>query len=559
MSIRQIVLLFVVGVAAIWGGYTGYNRFLVPEAKAASTQNQTATVTRGSLQATVSASGNAVAIRQTKLSFGAAGTLGDIPVRVGDKVKAGDTLASLDGTTVATLKTAVTQAEANLNIARITLAQTQNPYTDFDVSMARQTVAQAETTLRAAKKDLESAQPLSELNMSLAEATVKQATTALEIAKRNLAVVQNDPTSNDSIRTLEDQQSYYTRAYISTKNRFDDGAVSQERVNQDYSNMLLAQDKLAQAREKQASSQASAQNDVAKAQDALARAQNDLASKQAGPDSDVERKRAAVTAAEIALAKSKDDLAKKLAGGDPKDIEKQNNQVVSAQASLDSSRQKLQGVVITAPFDGIVAAVSANFGDPVGANAVVVTLLDPNALRVDVSIAESDVASVQAGQSASITFDALPSRTFQGKVISVAPSAKVQQGVVNYPVSISLDQAPGVKDLMTASAQVVTQKKDNILLVPNRAIRSQGRTRTAQLLLPNGTTETRTIQTGMSGDQTTEVTSGLQEGDKVVIPTTTTTNRGVPGAGGFSAPAGGGFMGGAPAGGGFIMPPTSKP
>ncbi|MDP2663753.1 MAG: efflux RND transporter periplasmic adaptor subunit, partial [Dehalococcoidia bacterium] len=344
-----------------------------------------------------------------------------------------------------------------------------------------------------------------------------------------------------------------------------------------YSNMLTAQDKVTQALASQAASIASGQNSVAKAQDTLNQAQATLDQKQSGPDLDVATKQAAVntaqatlnqaqatldqkqsgpdldvgtrqaavSTAQATLTKSQADLATKQAGGDAKEILKQQNQVRSAQAALDTANQKLQGVTITAPFDGIVSATSGAGGDQLAANAAVVTLLDPTAMRVDVVAAEIDIANIQIGQPTTITFDALPSQSFTGKIMNIAPSAKVTQGVANYPVSISLDKVTGLKDQMTASATIVTQQVNNALLVPNRAVRTQGRNKTVQALLPDGATETRIIQTGMTGDTNTEVTGGLQEGDKVVIAAATTTTRGVPGAGGFGgAPAGGTFFAG---------------
>lgn len=547
MKVTQITLLAAVAAASIWGGYTGYNRFFVPQASAASTQVQTAVVTRGSLQAQVSASGSATVTRQSKLSFGSAGSLGELAVKMGDAVKAGQVLARLDPSTIATVQNSATQAEASLNIAKMDLETAQNPYTSTDLSIAQRSVLQAETNLGVARQDLEDVQsPYSELDLSLAQSAVQSATAALENARRNLGLAENDPTNNDSIRTLEDQASYYDRTYGQTLSRFQDGATSQEKLDGDYSNLLLAKEKLAAAREKKVIAVANARNDVAKAQDTLAKAQDDLAKKQAGADAKaVEKQRSAVISAETALEKARNDLATKQAGADARAVEKARNQVVSAEAALNTAREKLKGATITAPFDGVVASTGLNVGEQVGAATVVVTVQDPGALRIDMNVAESDIASLRPGQPATVTFDALAGQSFPAKVDSISPSAKVQQGVVNYPVALTLDRASGVKEGMTASAQIVYQQKDNVLVVPNRAIRTQGRTRTAQVLLASGATETRTIQTGMTGDQTTEVIGGLQEGDRVVIPTTSTTTRGVPGAGGFGAPPGGGT---------FIMP-----
>jgi len=553
LKIWQIVVLGFVAMASIWGGYNGYNRFVVGETKAAAIQGQTATVTRGSLRAMVSASGSAVVIRQTKLSFGTAGSLGEIGVKMGDSVKAGQVLAKLDPSTMATLQNSVIQAEANVNIAKMDLETALNPYTAVDLSVAERTVRQAEAGLDVATQDLEDVQnPYSELDFSLAEAAVRNAAAALEAARRTLGLAENDPSSNDSIRTQEDQASYYVNVYNRTRARFEDGAVSQQKLDGEYSNMLLAQEKLAAAREKKEMAVATARNEVAKAQDALAKSQDDLEKKQAGAEPKVvEKQRSMVISAETALEKARDDLSKKLAGPDARTVEKMRNQVISVQAALETAREKLKGSAITAPFDGIVASTALNPGEQVAANTVILTLLDPEALRIDVSVSENDIASLRPGQAAMISFDALAGQTFQARVDSISPAAKVQQGVVNYPVALTLDRGSGVKDGMTASAQIVHQQKDNILLVPNRAIRTQGRNRTVQVLLPNGSTETRTVRVGMANDQSSEVMEGLAEGEQVVIPTTTTTTRGVPGAGGFN-PGAQGFGPGGPA---FMVKP----
>ncbi len=618
MKVSQIVMLVIVGIGAIYGGYSGYNRVFLQETKAASIQSsQIVTVTRGTLQATASASGNAVATHTQKLSFGTAGTLGQISVSVGDQVKAGQVLAKLDQVTVSSLQDAFTMAEANLNVAKITLDQTTNPYTAADIAAALQTatqaqinlataqqqldnaiaqsplnmtvaqnaVTQAEANLATAQQQLDNALAQSPLNITLAQNAVTQATRALEAANQQYAATQTDPNTTGNLRLLQDQASYYVNAYNSAKNHFEQGSFSQDQLNQAYSNMLTAQDRVTQALASQAASIASSQNSVAKAQDALNQAQATLAQKQSGPDLDVATKQAAVntaqatlnqaqatlaqkqsgpdldvanrqasvTAAQLALTKAQTDLATKQAGGDAKEILKQQNQVRSAQATMDTANQKLQGSTITAPFDGIISATSGTGGEQVAANAAVVSLLDPNAMRIDVVAAETDIASIKVGQAATISFDALPGQSYTGKIINIAPSAKVTQGVANYPVSISLDKVTGLKDQMTASATIVTQQVNNALLVANRAIKTQGRNKTVQVLLPDGTTETRTIQTGMTGDANSEVTSGLQEGEKVVIPAATTTTRGVPGAGaiGGGAPGGGApggaFFGGAPA------------
>src|SRR5206468_3850775 len=131
--------------------------------------------------------------------------------------------------------------------------------------------------------------------------------------------------------------------------------------------------------------------------------------------------------------------------------------------------------------------------------------------------------------------DALPDRRFTGKVIGIAPSATVTQGVATYTVSVSIeagDQAVPVG--LTANVNVVTAQKDDTIFIPNRAIRRNGRNQAVDVLV-DGKTQPRNVTSGLANDTVTEITEGLQEGETVIIPQTTTQ---VPRVGGFGGPPG---------------------
>jgi len=149
-----------------------------------------------------------------------------------------------------------------------------------------------------------------------------------------------------------------------------------------------------------------------------------------------------------------------------------------------------------------------------------------------------DVNRVKAGQKAEVTLDALPDATLQGTVTQIAPAGVVSSGVVNYPVTVALDDsAAGVKTGMTASPNIIVEQRDNVLSVPNRAIRSQGRQRFVTVLF-EGQQMQVPVQTGLSNDTSTEITSGLKEGDEVVLNATTSTNQNrAAGGPGFGGPA----------------------
>jgi multidrug efflux pump subunit AcrA (membrane-fusion protein) len=304
----------------------------------------------------------------------------------------------------------------------------------------------------------------------------------------------------------------------------------------------------------------------------------------AGPEApDVRAQEQAVLQAEAALAT-------RLAPSTPLEIEAQRqtvrsseatlalkrnpylpSDVASAQAALEqaetrlaSAQKNLDAAVLAAPFAGVVSAVNVNVGEAPGGGRSArsttggtggtassssagatgdIILVDASQVRVDVQVDESDITRIAVGQRVTLSFDAFPNQRFNGAVAAVGPAGTASQGVVGYPVTIELRNPRGVRPGMTATAEIVYAQQENALMAPNRAVNRQGRDRTVQVITPSGT-ETRKVEVGMSNDQVTEVTAGLEEGDEVAMPTTT-ARAAVPGARAPGGP-GGGFGGGAP-------------
>jgi len=127
----------------------------------------------------------------------------------------------------------------------------------------------------------------------------------------------------------------------------------------------------------------------------------------------------------------------------------------------------------------------------------------------------------------------VPGVTFPGYVDEVDLVGTTTQGVVNYPATVVITDTSGqIRPGMNASASVIVARRDNVLLVPNRAIQTVGRVRVATVLYQGQEIEVP-VTIGLTGDTQTEVVSGLVEGDVVLIGSTTTTTRGVPGVGGL--------------------------
>ncbi len=209
-------------------------------------------------------------------------------------------------------------------------------------------------------------------------------------------------------------------------------------------------------------------------------------------------------------------------------------QLDSSQTAFDQATRNLEKARLYAPFDGIVAQVGFGVGDSAGSGTAI-TIVDLSQLQVKVTIAEVDVAKIKAGQTAQMTLDALPGMTYNAKVLAIGPVATVTQGVVNYPVTVAITNNDGqVKPGMTANLAIAVDQRENVLLVPLRAVRTLGNQKTVTVEY-KGQSIAVPVTTGLSNDQYVEITSpGIQEGDQVSIQQTQTrqtTGGGLPGAG----------------------------
>jgi len=528
----------------------------------------TVAVRSGSVTATVNGAGQVAPLVQANLAFRSPGTIATIPVKVGDAVKKGDTLASLDSTD---LSLQVEQAQANVNSANAKLETVQSGPRSEDVAAAQAVVDAAQAKLngmlaggqpanvKAAEAAVASAQAkLQQVKQSImpsdiaaAQAAVQQAQSLLASDQANLASLQR-PTDPLALQNAELAVSA-AKASIYAAQATRDGNCNAK--NPQYlcdagnSQVAATQTTLQQAQVKlqllqegpKAEDVAAAKAAIANATQQVASAKLKLAQLQAGPlPADIAQAQAAITQAEQAAVLSKQPfsdtdiaqqrevvaqdealLALKKAPYTQADVDQAKAALAQATAQLDMTKHNLALATITAPFDGIVSAVNANVGESVsGATASpVVSLVDPNALRLDVPIDEADVARIQVGQNATITFDALPGQTFTGKVVAIAPNAAVQAGVATYTVSISLDKTQGVKPGLTGKASIVYAQHDKALLVPNEAVRSTATGHVVDLVA-GSKIEARPVTTGINDDRYTEIVSGLQVGERVVIPMT---------------------------------------
>jgi RND family efflux transporter MFP subunit len=193
-----------------------------------------------------------------------------------------------------------------------------------------------------------------------------------------------------------------------------------------------------------------------------------------------------------------------------------------AELSLESAELNLEKAVIVAPFDGVVADISITEGKEISTAALAtpaISLVDTGEIEMRGFIDEIDIAMVQLGQEANILLDALPDEEVKGSVVFISPVGTILAGVVSYGTTITLkNPVAELRDGMSATAEVIIERHDDVLSIPNRYIR--GTTGNPMVVvLVDEQEEEREITLGLSDGINTEVLSGLQEGEKVILPT----------------------------------------
>jgi HlyD family secretion protein len=444
-----VIVLVIVAFAAIY----------LLRARATTTSTyQTTTVTRGTLAATIGATGNVHANQAAVLTWQNTGTIGIIKVKPGEQIKSGDILGSL-------ILVPLTQStlESNLVTAQENLAQLTSP----------EAIANAKLAITKDQTDVINAQyGVNNLKYWQNTSLIQNQYASVVIAKENLE---------------------------KAKTAYDDANVG-EYINN------AAEASLFQA--------------LYNAQKVYDAAENSYSTYAQKPTQrQIDEAQATLDLANAKLAQDKIYLAALTGGTVPADATGTALlQLKQAQLAVRSAQENLDAARLTAPFDGTVTEVTGMVGDQVSPGTSAFRVDDLSRLLVDVQVSEVDINNVTVGQPATVTFDAVLGGEYHGKVVDVARVGTTVQSVVNFNVTVELtDPDAKVKPGMTASVTITVQSLDNVLLVPNRAVHLVNGQRIVYVLRNDQLSEV-TVTLGASDDTMSVVVSGeLSVGDVLVL------------------------------------------
>ena len=416
----------------------------------AQTNVQAAPAAQGGL---VSAEGQVVPLFDINLGFQTGGTVTEILVSEGDTVSVGDALIRLESDDV---ELAVQQAEARLVSAQAALGLVQN-----QLALAQSAVGTAETQVTSAEANL----TLTKAGPRPEEIAAAEANVAAAQAQINQAAGQRDTALNvgtdAQIRAAEAQVAAAAAQAQAIQDQYDTiidtcfdkpgggqvcplyGAVEEQtraQLQAAQQNQAAAQAGLdAVLAGPTAAQQQAAQGGVTLASAGLkiAQAQLDLLLAGATPEQ--------IAAAEVGVLQAQVgvDIAKAAVTQAEAAITQAEAGVTAAEAGLASAQAMMDRMTLTSPIDGTVSRINTNVGELVGAGVPVVTMADFSKWLVKTTdLTELDVAFVNAGDSATVSFDAIPGETVSGTVTNVALMAGISRGDVVYEVTIDLDAAP---------------------------------------------------------------------------------------------------------------------
>ena len=505
MRKKTIIIIAGIGLlAAALAAFVGLGRGLGQEADTG--EYQTVTAERAALNAQVGATGVVRANQTAVLTWATSGQVEAIGAAAGELVEPNRVLASL----------AQSSLPQNVILAEADLVSSQKALDDLLASQSPQ--AHALQALEDARTALDNLAVNASLAQAQAQVELADARDALEDAEYRWRVQQEGyRASGDTIAAAEANLVLAEQEVEAAQKAFNrvSGRAADDPVRALALSSLVAAKNQRDAvlrslnwytGEPTDIDQALLDAEVASAQARLADAEAAWVRVKDGPSE------ADIAEAEALLADAQREWERVKDGPNGEDIAAAEARVAAAQATLDTAR-------VEAPFAGTVTIVENTAGDQVSPGSVAFRLDDLSRLLIDVDVSEVDINQIEAGQPVIMTFDAVLGKEYRGEVVEVARVGTDLQGVVNFTVTVELmDPDESVRPGMTAAVNILVSEKEDVLVVPNRAVRLVDGSRVVYILDDSGEPVKVEVILGATADSVSEVVGGeLREGDLVIL------------------------------------------
>jgi len=227
-----------------------------------------------------------------------------------------------------------------------------------------------------------------------------------------------------------------------------------------------------------------------------------------------------ISTAENSLKTAENDLTLKQAGSTEEQIRAQEARVDSAIATVKSVKANLAKTIIYSPIKGLVTKQDAKVGEIVNMNTPVISLIADVNFEIEANVPEADVAKLKIGDEARVTLDAYGNdELFLAKIVSINPAETIIDGVATYKTTLQfIEEDDRVKSGMTANIDISTDKKENVLAVPARAIINKDGKKVIKVLVGEIDIVEKEVEVGLRGSYgNVEILKGINEGDQVIL------------------------------------------
>lgn len=477
----------------------------------------TAKVERASVSMGVSAPGSLSSLTEQNLGFAKGGQITQLFVKVGDKVEAGQPLAAIDDFPA---KQVLAQQQAQLAAQQAALDKiTSSPV----VEGAGATLDQAQNVLHATEGAVDALLQADDVAIHSAERQLDADKDALHAAEATAA----QHGCSGSHGSDDDDDDYSSASTSSTGGGLTTNPscpADQQAVAAAKQKVIASKGALDSAKQKRQVDEANGQVQIENARTAVVSAQNNVDSSGSDRPHNIDQQAALVASTRALVEQAQRDVdnctLKAPVAGTVSVLNGAVGEFLAPSSGTSSlapgSNATIPGASGSTGGGAAAAAAGASPSRPGGTQFLVLNNIDQ--FQVVVPFNESDAASIQPNQRVDVTFDAIPDLTASGTVVSVAPQGTSIAGVISYYATIALTNTdPRMKGGQTATANVVTSETPNVLTVPSSAVRQVDGRSVVSVVGPSGPVDVP-FQPGVVGLDRTEVVSGLQEGQQVLLP-----------------------------------------
>lgn len=543
----KLIFAFVLLLGIAIGGYKYFS-------KSEELPYDWALVEKGSIVQKVSATGQIIPTKKIDLQFEIQGKIKDIKVEVGEKVKTGSVLAMLD---TGELNTQVLEAEAARDVAKANLEKILAGVSEEEIRVYETAVENAEVSLDNTQISLRNAeQNLADVKID-AENDLDQAyedalntldDSYLKIynafnvagsiqrryfaandqegikvrenkeykiekpmvrAKSYLDIAKNDPTNENvdtALSEMKDALDKTFEALAIIRNICEEpvyrntvSATDKTSLDTQKSHINTALTNITDSEQTISSTKLTNEANINTAQSSLDSAQN--AVKAAGGD----------------FKSAQDKLTQIKAPPRQAEVDLGQAQLSQTEAVLSGAKQQLAKASLVASINGIITNIEKEEEEMAKLGECVISIISFIDFQIEVDIPEADIEEVSLQDPVKISLDAFPSHKFSGQVIKIDPAETIIQGVVYYKVTVGFDELDErIKSGMTANVDVITETKENVLTIPQRAVLIKNTQKIIRILEGEEIKEIK-VETGVRGSEgEIEVLSGLKEGDRVI-------------------------------------------